>query len=143
MADAPSFDIPAHPERNYTATGGVEYEGTTVFVLELDGEPESSGPSDDPAAPTSGAEAGPVGELVATVLADDRYVRGDWFDLPKPVYLVHDREVSTSFRLVVLSGRIELHVLPSTDAEGLRAFHERLRTESGADWSVDCRVERP
>jgi hypothetical protein len=143
MADAPSFDIPAHPERNYTATGGVEYEGTTVFDLEPDGEPASVGPDDEPGASTSEAEGGPIGELVAAVLADDRYVRGDWFDLPRPVYLVHDRDVSTSFRLVVLSGRIELHVLPSTDAEGLRAFHEGLRTESSADWSVDCRVERP
>ncbi|PSP81627.1 hypothetical protein BRC81_00125 [Halobacteriales archaeon QS_1_68_20] len=118
--------MPARPERNYTPTGGVEYVGETAFHLKPD--PELA-----------------VDELeaaLADVLDADRYVRGDWFDLPRPVFLVHDEPVSTSFRVVVRSGRVELHVLPSTEAAGLRELFDRLRAETDVDWTVDCRVDQ-
>lgn len=126
VAESPSFDIPTRPERNYTATGGIEYVGETAFHLQP--EPEMS--------------ASELEEVLTGLLDADRYVRGDWFDLPRPVYLVHDREVSTAFRVVVRSGRLELHVLPSTDSEGLRALYDRLRDATDADWSVQCWVEQ-
>ncbi len=123
--ESPTFEIPARPERNYTPTGGVEYVGETAFHLEPDLEPSAE----------------ELEDVLTDLLDADRYVRGDWFDLPRPVYLVHDRRVSTSFRVVVRSGRLELHVLPSTESEGLRALYDRLRAATDLDWTVRCRVE--
>lgn len=127
MSDSSRFEIPARPERRYPAAGGVEHAGGTAFYL-------TPGPSL------------PVDELddhLAAVLADDRYVKGDWFDLPMPVYLVHDREVSTAFRVVVRDDRVELHVLPATDPAGLAALFERLRERTAVEWTVECHPEEP
>lgn len=128
MSDATSrFDIPARPERRYPPAGGVEHAGGTTFYL----TPEPS--------PSVDVLDGHLG----AVLDDERYVKGDWFDLPMPVYLVHDREVSTVFRVVVRDGRVELHVLPATDPEGLEALFERLRERTALAWDVECHAEEP
>jgi hypothetical protein len=117
MSDEPSFGIPARPEREYSR-GGVERTGGSVFTL----------------APDDGA----VGDRVERVLADERYVVGDWFDLPAPVYLVRDAEIGTVFRVVCHDDRVDLHVMVTTDSDGLRAFYDRLEATNDADWSVDC-----
>jgi hypothetical protein len=134
--DGPSFDVPARPARRFTATGSVEYEGETVFSL----SPTTEGADDQP-------PEIPVGELdslVTSVLDTERYIAGDWFDLPRPVYLVYDSTASTTFRVVVRHGRVELHLLPDTDADGLQAFYDRLveASDRGA-WTVDCRTTSP
>ena len=124
MSD-PSFDIPAWPERRYPYTGGVEYEGETVFTLR----------------PSTDRSEQSVRELVESVVERDPYTYGDWLDLPMPLYLVHDGETGDVFRVVVRDGAVELHVLPETDAVGLRRFYDRLDDRCADDWSVDCRVE--
>ena len=125
LSDNPSFDIPVRPERRYTRNGGVAYEGGTTFHLVT--KPSLS--ADD------------LESILTTVLDNDRYVRGDWFDLPRPVFLVHDRTVSTAFRVVVRSGRLELHVLPSTDPAALKAIFDQLRETASVEWNVLYRVE--
>lgn len=124
-ADERTFRIPDRPERRYTRSGGVEYEGGAAFHLE----------------PDSAVSAEHLEALLVDVFEADRYVSGDWFDFPRPVYLVHDREVSTAYRVVVRTGRLELHVLPSTDPDGLRAIYDRVTAASEHDWSVRREVD--
>ena len=120
------FDIPARPERRYRS-GGVSHEGGTAFYL----TPEPSLSVED------------LNDHLSAVLDRDRYVKGDWFDFPMPVYLVHDREVSTAFRTVVREGRIELHVLPATDSAGLEALFRALCDRTDVEWTVECHTEEP
>jgi hypothetical protein len=124
-AEDTTFDIPSRPERRYPATGGVEYEGTTVFSV----EPETTRTDDD------------VEDTLLSVLDGERYVTGDFFDLPAPAYLVRDEFVGTSFRAVVRDGHVELHVLPHTDANALERLYERIVAETGVDWRVECHSE--
>ena len=125
MPDEPSFDVPDRPARHYPPSGGVEYEGQAVFHL----------------TPEAGRTTAELDEVLGTVLADERYVRGDFFDLPAPAYLVRDATVGTSFRVVVRDGHVELHVLPHTESVALEDLYERLAEESGVDWTVECRTE--
>lgn len=122
----PPFDIPERPRRRYPRRGGVEYEGETVFVL-------------DPAAAVGTAA---LVDLLESVLSTDRYRYGDWFDLPMPLYIVHDTETGDTFRVAVRDGAVEFHVLPATDPPGLRHLFERLRAAADFDWSVTHRTRR-
>jgi hypothetical protein len=124
---APSFEIPARPRRRYPHDGGVEYDGETVFTL-----------TPDPA-----RETGALDRLVERVLAAEPYTYGDWFELPMPLYLVNDGETGDVFRVAIRDGTVELHVLPATDPEGLRAFYDRLAAVGDVEWAVECRVDRP
>lgn len=120
------FAIPRRPQRRYPHSGGVEYEGETVFTL----TPTPAQPDDR------------VRSLVEGVLAGDRYTYGDWFDLPMPLYLVNDEETGDVFRVSIRDGVVRLHVLPATDPPGLRGLFERLRaTTDEVTWQVDCRVK--
>ena len=121
MSEDSSFGIPARPRREYRE-GGVERTGGSVFTL----------------TPDDGAVEG----RVERVLDDDRYTVGDWFDLPAPVYLVRDGELGTVFRVVRHDDRVDLHVMATTDSEGLRTFYDRLAAASDASWSVDCEPDR-
>ncbi|MHB9285480.1 hypothetical protein ACKVMT_00390 [Halobacteriales archaeon Cl-PHB] len=123
MADGPSFDIPARPERRFPASGGLEYDGGTMFVL-------------DPAADQGDAA---LASLVETVLTEGPYRSGDFVELPMPLYLVRDDETGDVFRISVRDGAVRLHVLPETDSAGLRAFYDRLQDASDCDWAVACR----
>ncbi|QLD84903.1 hypothetical protein HWV23_03940 [Natronomonas halophila] len=123
--DTPTFAIPERPVRRYPRRGGVEYDGETVFLLT---------PADDYEDPE-------LASLVEAVLEDDLYRYGDWFDLPMPLYLVHDEETGDTFRVAVRDGRIEFHVLPNTDSAGLRALYERLVARSETAWHVRRRAE--
>ncbi|MFC7227578.1 hypothetical protein N0B31_09200 [Salinirubellus salinus] len=117
------FHIPERPSRTYPRDGGVEYVGGTVFSLS---------PATD-----RGDEA--LADVVESVLSAGAYRWGDWFDLPMPLYLVHDDTTHDTFRVSVRDGRVRLHVLPETESAGLRAFFERLG-EHG-EWAVERRVE--
>lgn len=117
--DDPSFEIPVRPECEYRE-GGVERTGGTVFRLV---------PAD-----------GSVGDRVERVLAGGRYTAGDWFDLPAPVYLVHDGNLGTVFRVVVFGDRVELRVTSTTDSRGLSAFYEALVAESDVEWGVSREI---
>ncbi|MEM4781819.1 MAG: hypothetical protein QXG03_09705 [Halalkalicoccus sp.] len=116
MSGDPSFEIPVHPECEY-GNGGLTRTGGTVFSLV-------------PA-------AGEVRDPLDRVLARDRYTAGDWFDLPSPVYLVHDRELGTVFRVVGYDDRVELHVTSTTEPRGLREFYDALRAEHESEWRVE------
>lgn len=118
----PTFTIPHRPQRRYPRSGGVTYEGETIFRLSPDADREEEH----------------LADLVEGVLAGDAYTFGDWFDLPAPVYLVHDDELDTTFTAVVRNGSVELHVLPDTSSEGLAALYRRLAAASETDWSVAC-----
>jgi len=125
--DAPSFAIPTRPERRFYRNG-VEYVGETVFALEPDP------PRDDTE----------LASLLETVLGEDPYTYGDWFDVPMPLYLVHDDGTGDTFRVSVRDGRVELHVLPATAPDGLRALYERLDAATDdTEWRVDCRSSPP
>lgn len=116
MSGDPSFEIPVHPECDYSG-GEITRTGGTVFSL----------------IPEDGTVEGYLGR----VLARERYTAGDWFDLPSPVYLVHDRDLGTVFRVVGYDDRIELHVTTTTESEGLRAFYDALREEGQTGWRVE------
>jgi hypothetical protein len=158
----PSFAIPQRPERRFSRSSGLSYEGTTVFMLTPDRVPE--GGATETGADAAGASGSDPGvdarlyDLVERVLGADPYTYGDWFDLPMPVFLVHDRETSDVFRVAIRDGKVELHVLPETDSEGLSALYERLcaatEDEPGAEtdtgttgrsaggtWHVECRID--
>jgi hypothetical protein len=125
--DGPAFDVPARPERRYTATGGVEYEGHVAFLLH----------------PVPGRTVDDLEGILRDALDDGRYVAGDWFDMPRPLLLVRDHAVGTSFRVAVRQGRIELHLLPDTDTAALSALYDRLDDGSRVNWRVDRRVDAP
>ena len=125
--DAPTFDIPRRPERVYPHEGGVEYEGGTVFRL-------------SPAVEVPEAE---LASLVESVLDGERYTYGDWFELPAPVYLVHDERHSTAFRVVIRYGSVEFHILPDTTPEALRGLYSRFRDAGDLRWCVDCETTPP
>ena len=118
VTDAARFDIPARPTRAYTRLGDVETDGQTRFILR----------------PL--AEETAVSDWVDEVLAADRYTYGDWFELPYPVYLVHDSVVATVFRTAIRAPRVELHVLPETKPAGLEAFYRQLVEVSEIGWTV-------
>ena len=123
------FAIPARPDRRYPRSGGVEYVGGTVFSF-------------DPGVDRSDPK---LADLVEAVLDSDAYRYGDWFDLPMPLYLVRDDSTHDTFRVAVRDGRVEVHVLPETEPEGVRALHDRLTEadEEGFEWTVERRVEDP
>jgi len=123
-ADAELFDIPARPERRFPTAGGMEYEGETVFTL----------------TPEPAADDETLTRLTEGILDEPPYTYGDWFDLPMPLFLVHDEETSDVFRVAVRDGGIEFHVLPATESPGLRALYDRLRAASDREWQVDCRI---
>lgn len=125
MTREPTFEIPARPERRYSRTT-VEYEGTVVFAL----APQGGGAPGD----------GEVDALLSRVLEEGPYRYGDWFDLPMPLYLVHDDDTGDTFRVAVRDGTVELHVLPETGSAGLRALYDRLVAASDGPWAVDCRT---
>jgi hypothetical protein len=127
MSEDVSFDVPVRPERRYPPSGGVEYEGEVVFHL-------------TPAADHTTAD---LDDVLADVLDAERYVRGDFFDLPAPVYLVRDEAAGTSFRAVVRDGAVRLHVLPHTDVGALEELYDRIASAADVSWSVDCRVDQP
>jgi hypothetical protein len=123
------FDDLQHPERTFPRAGGMQYEGATVIELR----------------PTTGdADETALATLVREVLAEGPYRFGDWFDLPLPVFLVHDDRTGDTFRVAVREDAIELHVRSATDAAGLRAFRDRLvaadASVSAADWRVTRRT---
>lgn len=122
----PSFDIPARPRRRYPYSGGVEYEGETVFELIPESEPDGS-----------------LTDLLERVVIEEPYTYGDWFDLPMPLLLVHDGETGDVFRVAVRDRTVELHVLPATESAGLRRFYDQLVDESDVSWRVECRTESP
>lgn len=124
MSTDPDFTIPSHPTTRYPPQGGVEYVGETIFYLR----------------PVPGVGDDDLDALVTDVLDGERYVYGDWFELPLPVYLVHDRAERTVFRVVVRKGRVELHVLPNTESVGLRSLYDRLNAASDRAWSIECRT---
>ncbi len=124
MSGVPSFDIPVRPERTYPFSGGVEYEGSTTFVLSPAGDPGES-----------------LGALVKTVLAGGPYRYGDFLSLPMPLYLVKDRETGDVFRVSVRDDTVRLHALPATDPEGFRALYRRLVDRTGLSWRVECRTD--
>jgi hypothetical protein len=119
----PAFAIPERPQRRYPPRGGVEYEGETVFSL-------------SPATAHADTE---LAALVEATLESDPYRYGDWFDLPMPLYLVHDDETGDTFRVAVRDGDVEFHVLPATDPPGLRALYERLVEATDCRWHVSRR----
>lgn len=122
--EEPSFAIPVHPKRTYPFSGGVEYEGGTVFSLHPDGE-------------RSTAE---LAGLVETVLEEGPYRYGDFFSLPMPLYLVRDDGTGDVFRVSVRDGTVRFHVLPETGSDGLRAMYERLDEQGDLSWRVEKRV---
>jgi hypothetical protein len=125
------FAIPSRPDRRYPRSGGVEYVGGTVFSF-------------DPGVDREGGE-GELAALVESVLNSEAYRYGDWFDLPMPLYLVHDDATHDTFRVAVRDGRVEVHVLPETEPEGVRALYSRLVRASGEtfEWTVERRIEEP
>ncbi|CAI50391.1 uncharacterized protein NP_4600A [Natronomonas pharaonis DSM 2160] len=122
--DTPTFAIPERPVRRYPRSGGVEYDGETVFSLQ-----PATARSDDALA-----------AAIERVLDEGPYRYGDWFDLPMPVYIVHDDETGDTFRVAVRDGAIELHVLPGTEPPGLAAFYRRVRARSDHAWRVTTRT---
>ena len=124
MTGGPSFEIPVTPKRTFPFRGGVEYEGSTTFVLR---------PETDPAEPLTA--------LVEGVLTNGPYRYGDFLNLPMPLYLVKDTETGDVFRVSVREGTVRLHVLPATEPPGLRALYDRLVDRTGVGWSVECQTD--
>lgn len=121
------FVIEQRPTRRYPWRGGVEHDGGTVFSLY----------------PEGGSMKTSLSELVESVLVSGPYRYGEWFDLPMPLYLVHDDETGDTFRVAIRDGRVELHVLPETKSSGLCGLYQRLVDASGSTWTVERRIESP
>jgi len=117
----PSFAIPVRPTRSYPYSGGVEYEGGTLFRLVPDGDRSND----------------ELAGFVESVLDDGPYRYGDFFSLPMPLYLVRDEGTGDVFRVSVRDGVIRFHVLPETESAGLQAMYERLAGRSDTGWRVE------
>lgn len=151
MSDDPSFEISVRPTRRFPFRGGVEYEGSTTFILTPEGtiktefgvvDTESDGQSDETVELESNAQPKEVVEsLVASVLETGPYRYADFFTLPMPVYLLKDEQTGDVFRVSVRDGTVRLHVLPETESAGLRALYDRLVAQSGTDWRVERHTE--
>lgn len=124
MGEGPSFEIPVRPERYFPFSGGVEYEGSTVFVCR----------------PPADEDETDLADHLETVLDEGPYRYGDFIDLPMPVYLVKDEETGDVFRVAVREESVRLHVLPETESEGLAALYQRLTAELSGEWSVERRT---
>lgn len=124
MTTDPSFSIPARPRRRYPSSGGVEYEGQTMFVVE----------------PTAERTRAELRERIESILEDGPYHSGAFIDLPMPLWLVRDDETADVFRVSIRNGRVRLHVLPETESDGLRRFYERLAADD-CEWAVDCQSD--
>jgi hypothetical protein len=124
MTGGPVFEIPVQPKRTFPFRGGVEYEGSTTFVLRPAGEPGET-----------------LANLVEGILADGPYRYGDFLNLPMPLYLVKDGGTGDVFRVSVRDGTVRLHVLPATGKAGLRALYDRLVERTGDEWTVECRTD--
>jgi hypothetical protein len=118
----PSFRIPIWPTRNYPYSGGLEYEGETVFRLMPDAD-------------QSEAE---LVEWLEEIFDQGPYRYGDFFDLPMPLYLVRDDETGDVFRLSIRDSIVSLHVLPETESAGLSALYDRLDERTAVSWRVEC-----
>ncbi|MFC7019520.1 MULTISPECIES: hypothetical protein [Haloarcula] len=126
MTSEPSFSIPRRPERRFPHGSGVEYEGGTTFEL----------------VPNSEQSTAALAAVVADILADGPYRYGDFHDLPMPLWLVRDEETTDVFRVSVRDGTVRLHVLPTTESDGLRRFYDRLHAiDAGVSWTVDRSVQ--
>jgi len=126
MTSDPSFAIPARPTRRYPHGSGVEYEGGTAFEL---------WPDEERTEPELAA-------VVTDILSTGPYRYGDFHDLPMPLWLVRDEDTADVFRVAVRDGSVRLHVLPTTESEGLRRFYDRLcASERSVSWAVDRRVD--
>jgi hypothetical protein len=123
MSGGPAFEIPVRPERTFPFQGGVEYVGSTTFVLCPAGTPAKR-PAD----------------TVELLLEEGPYRYGDFLSLPMPLYLVKDTETGDVFRVGVRDGTVQLHVLPATDPPGLRAMYSRLVARTVTEWTVECRT---
>jgi hypothetical protein len=121
----PSFAIPVHPTRTYPYSGGLKYEGGTLFRV----CPDEDHPTDE------------LASLVETVLEAGPYRYGDFVSLPMPLYLVRDDETGDVFRVSVRDGAIRFHVLPETGAPGLQALYGRLTERTETDWCVERETE--
>jgi hypothetical protein len=121
--DAPTFAIPTPPERRYQRGGGVSYEGETVFSVR----------------PEMAHGDSVLARHLEAVLDGGPYRYGDWFDLPMPLYLVHDDETGDTFRVAIRDGAVEFHVLPETNPKGLRGLYDRLVAATETSWSVSRR----
>lgn len=125
MPPAPSFAIPDRPDRVYSPTGGLEYEGGAVFQLRP--RPERSDER--------------LRSLVEGLLEDAPYRWGDFFDLPMPIYLVRDEQTGDVFRVSIRDGVVRFHVLPETESAGLQALYDRLNTRADVVWDVQSATE--
>ena len=121
----PSFEIPVRPRRTYPYSGGVEYEGGTMFRL----VPDDERTNDE------------LATLVEAVLEDGPYRYGDFFNLPMALYLVRDDGTGDVFRVSVRDGAVRFHVLPETESAGLQAMYERLDEHSDLSWQVECEAD--
>ena len=119
--DEPTFAVD-HPDRKHSRSGGMRYEGGTVFVLTPEGADDAAAAVDD-------------------VLAAGPYRYGDWFDLPMPLFLVHDDEAGDTFRVAVRDGTVELHVRSATSPAGLRRFYDRFVDRVGEPVAVTRRTD--
>lgn len=120
MVTDPDFAIPERPSRRYRRNGGVEYVGTTIFRVR----------------PANGLAKRDLVALVEGILREFPYRWGDFFDLPMPLYLVRDEETGDVFRVSIRDGAVRFHVLPETEASGLRSLYDRLTDRSEGDWQV-------
>lgn len=125
MAGDRLFSIPSRPKRRYPYSGGVEYEGQTLFQL----LPDQSYSNDE------------LAELLAKTLSDGPYQYGDFLNLPLTLYLARDQETDDVFRVSVRDGCLRLHVLPETESAGLRAFYDRIDERTETTWRVDCETD--
>ncbi|MFC7028700.1 hypothetical protein ACFQJ5_15870 [Halomicroarcula sp. GCM10025324] len=126
MTSEPSFSIPRRPERRFPHGSGVEYEGGTTFEL----VPDSERTTPD------------LVSVVVDILTDGPYRYGDFHDLPMPLWLVRDEGTADVFRVSVRDGTVRLHVLPTTESDGLRRFYDRLRAaDETLSWAVDRSVQ--
>lgn len=122
MVRDPSFHIPSRPTRRFPYSGGVEYEGGSVFTL----------------TPTPEQSNERLRERLETTLEEGPYRYGDFLNLPMVLFLVRDDGTGDVFRVSIRDGTVRFHVLPDTEPAGLRNLYERLAERTDADWHVDC-----
>lgn len=112
------FEIPQRPYREFTPGGRATMRDSIRFELHPSGKSVC------------------LNTLIDRVLEDEHYTAIPWNGFPAPVYLVHDEQTASAFRVIVFEENIAIDVLPKTSEAGLARFYRSVTSATHGEWDI-------